>query len=145
MVYAPARPELSQTGPNPAVRQPNLAKKKAWIALDRLVGNEPFQGVALTPRPDKGFSLGQMGFDSRDSCVISAAASRMPRREAISNSDFHSEGTIPLFWILEKELSLELHPIALGKPEALLCNRPNSKTATLEGSSGAAGELGGYR
>jgi hypothetical protein len=54
-----------------------------------------------------------------------------PSRRGDFELGFHSEGTIPLFWILEKELSLELHPIALGKPEALLCNRPNSKTPTL--------------
>src|SRR5271163_1144263 len=40
-----ARPRLGQ----------RESKKKAWISLDSLVRNEPFQGVALTPWGKKSF------------------------------------------------------------------------------------------
>jgi hypothetical protein len=40
---SPAKPEQSQS------------KKKAWISLDSLGGNEPFQGVVLTPQGKKPF------------------------------------------------------------------------------------------
>ena len=101
-----------------------------------------------------------MSFDSRDGCVIGGR--RQPTRdEAISNSDFHSEGTISLFWILEKELSLELHPIALNIPNfavqppkqqnaaasrgaaAQQASRAGSRKRQLRGpAGGSAGEFG---
>jgi hypothetical protein len=45
--------KAEQSQPKP---RPNFSKKKAWISLDFLVGNEPFQRVALTPRAEKVFS-----------------------------------------------------------------------------------------
>jgi hypothetical protein len=35
--------------------QPNFSKEKAWISLDLLVGNEPFQWVVVTPWAKKYF------------------------------------------------------------------------------------------
>jgi hypothetical protein len=43
--------------PSPAKRRQRESKKKALICLDSLGGNEPFQRVALTPRPKKFISL----------------------------------------------------------------------------------------
>jgi hypothetical protein len=51
----PANPALQidrkfcQAGPSQPKRPPNFSKKKAWISLDSLVRNEPFQWVTLTP------------------------------------------------------------------------------------------------
>jgi hypothetical protein len=50
-----ANSKFSQIEQSPANAEQNPAKKKAWISLDFLVGNEPFQGVALTPGAKKSF------------------------------------------------------------------------------------------
>ena len=44
-----ARSKSSQIEQNPAKPGPKPSKEKAWISLDSLGGNEPFQGVAPTP------------------------------------------------------------------------------------------------
>jgi hypothetical protein len=41
---------LSQIQQNPAKPSQRKSKEKAWISLDFLGGNEPFQGLALTPQ-----------------------------------------------------------------------------------------------
>jgi hypothetical protein len=46
---------LSQAQPSPDESEPNRAKFLAWISFDFLVGNEPFQRVALTPWVEKSF------------------------------------------------------------------------------------------
>jgi hypothetical protein len=48
-----ANSKFSQIEQSPANAEQNPAKKKAWFSLDFLVGNEPFQGVALTPGAKK--------------------------------------------------------------------------------------------
>jgi hypothetical protein len=50
-----ANSKFSQIEQSPANAEQNPAKKKAWISLDFLVGNEPFQWVALTPGAKKSF------------------------------------------------------------------------------------------
>jgi hypothetical protein len=45
----PNEPQILQNPAKPGQAQPKKSKKKAWISLDSLGGNEPFQGVALTP------------------------------------------------------------------------------------------------
>ncbi|MGB3582068.1 MAG: hypothetical protein WBA40_13300 [Roseiarcus sp.] len=45
--------KAEQSQPKP---RPNFSKKKAWISLDFLVGNEPFQRIMLTPWGKKVFS-----------------------------------------------------------------------------------------
>jgi hypothetical protein len=48
--------KLSQIQQNPAKPGQRKSKEKAWISLDSLGGNEPFQGVAPTPRLFFSFS-----------------------------------------------------------------------------------------
>ena len=45
-----ARSKSSQIEQNPAKPGPKQSKEKAWISLDSLGGNEPFQRLAPTPR-----------------------------------------------------------------------------------------------
>jgi hypothetical protein len=61
-VYIQSTPTLFQTNSkfnqieqSRANAEQNPSKKKAWISLDFLVGNEPFQWVALTPGAKKSF------------------------------------------------------------------------------------------
>jgi hypothetical protein len=46
-----ARAKFIQIQQNPAKRRQSKSKESACIGLDSLVRNEPFQWVALTPRP----------------------------------------------------------------------------------------------
>jgi hypothetical protein len=48
-------PKLFKIQPSPGAPSQRKSKKKAWIFLDSLGGNEPFQGVALTPKGKKSF------------------------------------------------------------------------------------------
>jgi hypothetical protein len=44
-----AKSKFFQIRPSQPKLQPNFSKKKAWIPLDFLVRNEPFQAVIVTP------------------------------------------------------------------------------------------------
>jgi hypothetical protein len=46
-------PKLFKIQPSPATPAKENQRKKAWISLDSLGGNEPFQGVIVTPRGKK--------------------------------------------------------------------------------------------
>ena len=46
-------PKLFKIQPSPAMPSQRKSKKEAWISLDSLGGNEPFQRVALTPQGEK--------------------------------------------------------------------------------------------
>ena len=52
-----AKSKFSQAGPNWPKPGQIFPRKKAWISLDSLVRNEPFQGVALTTGQKIFFSL----------------------------------------------------------------------------------------
>jgi hypothetical protein len=52
-----ANSKFSQIDQSLANAEQNPSKKKAWISLEFLVGNEPFQWVALTPGAKNLFSL----------------------------------------------------------------------------------------
>jgi hypothetical protein len=54
---SPSQNQIFQTGPSQAKARPNFSKEKAWISLDSLVRNEPFQWVIVTPRAKKVFAL----------------------------------------------------------------------------------------
>jgi hypothetical protein len=51
-IASPNQPQIVQ---NPATPGQRKSKKKAWISLDSLGGNEPFQGVIVTPQGKKSF------------------------------------------------------------------------------------------
>jgi len=48
--YFKANPKFFKIQPSQPKLQPNIYKEKAWISLDFLVRNEPFQQVAPTPQ-----------------------------------------------------------------------------------------------
>jgi hypothetical protein len=48
-----AKSKFSQIEQSRPTFQPNFSKNKAWISLDSLVRNEPFQGVIATPPAKK--------------------------------------------------------------------------------------------
>src|SRR5271156_6442414 len=76
--------------------------KKAWIPLDSLGGNEPFQGVALTPQGEKSIlapflaiGLPQPRFPSRASEKITRASNFHKQRHR-PNSSPHAGAGEPL-------------------------------------------------
>jgi hypothetical protein len=55
MTSIQAKSKFSQIWPSRPKLKPNFSKEKAWISLDFLVRNEPFQAVIVTPRAKKSF------------------------------------------------------------------------------------------
>ena len=72
-----AKSKLSQIQQNPAKPGPRKSKEKAWISLDFLGGNEPFQGVAPTPQALFSFSPVRAAI-SNSVYLVEFAADRWP-------------------------------------------------------------------
>jgi hypothetical protein len=88
-----ANSKFSQIEQSPANAEQNPSKKKAWISLDFLVGNEPFQWVALTPGAKKSlFSL----LSCPGLAIQAESSSRGAKRRGDSGVTLHS-ATGPMY------------------------------------------------
>jgi hypothetical protein len=57
-LYIQAESKSIKAPPSQPKVGPNFSKEKAWISLEFLVRNEPFQWVVATPRAKKVFCFG---------------------------------------------------------------------------------------
>jgi hypothetical protein len=79
-----ANSKFSQIEQSPANAEQNPAKKKAWISLDFLVGNEPFQWVALTPGAKNPFSLLSLPRGGHSGRIVIARSHRASKDARLS-------------------------------------------------------------
>jgi hypothetical protein len=83
--------KYSQIKQSRAKLEPNPAKEKAWIPLDRLRGIEPFQGVAPTPQANT------IVFDPGPAPARPTRSVRLHLRGQAVDRENHG-GMIAMFW-----------------------------------------------
>jgi hypothetical protein len=87
--------------------QPNFSKERAWISLDSLVRNEPFQWVIATPWAKKvlpRYSPPE-GRQARLICARPLLGGRGRRRWWKRNREIHHGDIVSFVSIFQKELS----------------------------------------
>jgi hypothetical protein len=95
-----ANSKFSQIEQSPANAEQNPSKKKAWISLDFLVGNEPFQWVALTPGAKKSFLS-----PSPPAAAIQAESSSRGRSDAAIQESWGARSTFQ--WMPRLTLAID--------------------------------------
>jgi hypothetical protein len=84
--FVQINPKFFKIQPSPATPSQRKSKKKAWISLDSLGGNEPFQRVIVTPRAKNLSRLHSLAIGLEQLALSLPAAARVTR-----TSNFHKQ------------------------------------------------------